>query len=150
MAYDEIDRRLLDEFQRDFPLVSRPYAALGERLGIAEDEVRSRLAHLKTDGAVSRVGAVFKPHAVGDSTLAALAVPESDLDRVAALVSGLPEVNHNYQREHAFNLWFVICAEDRAAVQRVLREVRRLTGYDPLDLPLVEDYHIDLGFPLWN
>jgi len=150
MVYDEIDRRLLDEFQRDFPLVSRPYAALGERLGIAEEEVRNRLANLKADGAVSRVGAVFKPHAVGDSTLAALAVPMEDLDRVAALVSALPEVNHNYQREHDYNLWFVICAEDRQAVKRVLREVRRLTGYDPLDLPLVEDYHIDLGFPLWN
>ena len=150
MDLDALDRRLLDEFQRDFPLVSRPYEVLAERLGISGAEVQSRLQRLKDTGAVSRVGAVFKPHAVGASTLAALAVPPEDLERVAELVSAIPEVNHNYQREHAFNLWFVICADDRLAVQRTLREIRRRTGLEPLDLPLLEDFHIDLGFPLWN
>jgi len=150
MELDVLDRRLLDEFQRDFPLEPRPYAVLGERLGVDEQTVRTRLHRLKDFGAIGRVGAVFKPHAVGASTLAALAVPAADLQRVADLVSAIPEVNHNYQREHDFNLWFVICADDEAAVRRVLREIRRQTGLEPLDLPLLEDFHIDLGFPLWN
>ena len=150
MDLDALDRRLLDDFQRDFPLDPRPYAVLGERLGLAEAEVRSRLHRLTQAGAVSRVGAVFKPHAVGASTLAALAVPPEALERVASLVSALPEVNHNYQREHTFNLWFVICAADQMAVQWTLREIRRCTGLEPLDLPLIEDFHIDLGFPLWS
>lgn len=150
MEMDAIDRRLLDEFQRDFPLDSRPYAVLGDRLGIDEAAVRRRLERLMAGGSVSRVGAVFKPHAVGASTLAALAVPPADLERVAALISAMPEVNHNYQREHDYNLWFVICAGDERAVRRSLREIHRLTGLEPLDLPLLEDFHIDLGFPLWN
>jgi DNA-binding Lrp family transcriptional regulator len=150
MDLDALDRRLLDEFQRDFPLVPQPYEVLAERLGISGGEVQSRLQRLKDKGAVSRVGAVFKPHAVGASTLAALAVPPEDLERVAEVVSAIPEVNHNYQREHDFNLWFVICADDHSAVQRTLREIRRRTGLEPLDLPLLDDFHIDLGFPLWN
>ncbi|HVI49603.1 MAG TPA: Lrp/AsnC family transcriptional regulator [Candidatus Sulfotelmatobacter sp.] len=150
MDLDCLDRRLLDEFQRDFPLDPRPYAVLGERLGVDEETVRQRLERLKASGSISRVGAVFKPHAVGASTLAALAVPPADLERVAAIVSAMPEVNHNYQREHDFNLWFVVCAADEAAVRRTLREIRRQTGLEPLDLPLLEDFHIDLGFPLWN
>ncbi len=145
---DAADRRLLDEFQRDFPLVDRPYAVLGERLGLSEAEVRSRLAALKDQGAVSRIGAVFKPHSVGASTLAALAVPPDDLEQVADLVTGFAEVNHNYQREHAYNLWFVVTADSRADIDRVLYEIADATGLEPLDLPLLEDFHIDLGFSL--
>jgi len=148
---DPIDRRLLNEFQRDFPLEARPYAALAQRLGTAEAEVIERLARLSRDGAVSRVGAVFPPHVVGASTLAALAAPVSRLEDIAALVSAYPEVNHNYQREHRLNLWFVITAPSRLRVQAVLADIAARTGLEVLDLPLMEHYHIDLGFDLkWN
>lgn len=148
---DPIDRRLLNEFQRDFPLEARPYATLAQRLGTAEAEVIERLARLSRDGAVSRVGAVFPPHAVGASTLAALAAPVSRLEDIAALVSAYPEVNHNYQREHRLNLWFVITAPSRPRVQVVLADIAVRTGLEVLDLPLMEHYHIDLGFDLkWN
>ncbi len=147
---DETDRRLLDDFQRGFPLTPRPYAVLGQRLGLAEDEVRRRLGRLHDAGIISRVGAVVRPHTAGCSTLAALAVPPADLERVAALVSAQPEVNHNYQRDHAFNLWFVICADSREAVGAVLERIADASGLEPLDLPLLEDFHIDLGFPLWT
>jgi DNA-binding Lrp family transcriptional regulator len=147
---DEFDRRLLDEFQRDFPLTPRPFAVLAERLGVSEAAVRRRLDELKKMGAVSRVGAVFRPNTVGFSTLAALAVPHHDMARVAAFVSSFPEVNHNYQREHAFNLWFVVAAATRERVTEVIESIHTATGFAPLDLPLVESFHIDLGFPLWN
>ena len=150
MDLDALDRRLLDEFQRDFPLVPRPYAALGERLGVSEEMVRHRLARLRTQGAISRVGAVIRPHSVGSSTLAALAVPADDLQRVAAIVSAFPQVNHNYERDHVYNLWFVVVGDSDPAVREVLDSIRVATGYRPLDLPMLDDYHIDLGFPLWN
>ena len=145
---DRLDQRLLNEFQRDFPLVPHPYAALAERLGCDETTVMLRLAALREKGVVSRIGAVFRPHAVGASTLAAMAVPPEDLERVAALVSARPEVNHNYQRDHRLNLWFVVCADGRDAVAAVLDDFERATGIVVLDLPLVEDFHIDLGFDL--
>ena len=146
--FSTTEKRLLDGFQRDFPLESRPFAAIGRRLGIGEREVLDSLGRFSDRGIVSRVGAVVAPHRVGHSTLAAMAVPEARLDEVADLVSALPEVNHNYEREHRFNLWFVVTAPDRAAVQRVLDEIESRTGLAVLDLPLVEAYRLDLGFPL--
>lgn len=142
------DMRLLNDFQRDFPLVARPYAALGERLGIGEDEVIAALQRLRDDGTVSRIGAVFKPGAVGASTLAAMAVPADRLEDVAATVSGYAEVNHNYEREHRLNLWFVVTGPDRKGIETVIGEIEAVTGLKVLDLPMLEDFHLDLGFDL--
>ncbi len=147
-AYDALDKRLLNEFQRAFPLSDRPFAEIAERLGADEDEVIERLRRLSAEGAVSRVGAIVAPHSAGWSTLAALAVPADSLDEVARIVSGYPEVNHNYEREHRFNLWFVITAKDEDAVADVLDDIARCTGLQPLDLPLLEPFHLDLGFAL--
>ena len=140
--------KLLDGFQRDFPLRPRPFHAIAEKIGMTEDEVIGAYARLKEEGVLSRIGAVVTPHAVGHSTLAAVAVPPSRLDEVAALVSALPEVNHNYEREHRLNLWFVVTAADAAAVARVLKGIEEKTGLAILDLPLIRSHHIDLGFAL--
>jgi DNA-binding Lrp family transcriptional regulator len=145
---EPLDLRLLNEFQQDFPLSATPYADLAQRLGTDEGDVLARLARLRDQGAVSRVGAVFRPHAVGASTLAAMAVPPDRLDEVADLVSSYPEVNHNYQRDHALNLWFVVTAPSAECVGAVLDDVRARSGLAVLDLPLVEQFHIDLGFDL--
>jgi siroheme decarboxylase len=150
-ALDALDRRLLDHFQRDFPLHSRPFAALAERLGVTEGEVLKRLRRLQAKGAISRIGAVLTPHRAGWSTLAAMAVPAEDLDRVAELVSSYPEVNHNYEREHELNLWFVVTAPSRERVELVLQEIETRSGCPVLDLPLLEAFRLDLGFALsWS
>jgi DNA-binding Lrp family transcriptional regulator len=143
-----IEFRLLNDFQRRFPLVPEPYAVLAETLGVAEQQVLDRLARLREAGAVSRVGAVFRPGAIGASTLAAMAVPPGRLDAVAAVVSRFPEVNHNYERDHRYNLWFVAAAPDDDALEALLGRVERATGIAVLALPLLEEYHIDLGFRL--
>jgi DNA-binding Lrp family transcriptional regulator len=146
--FDPREARLLNDYQRGFPLVSEPYAVIARELGADEPWVRSTLERWIVDGTVSRAGAVFRPGAVGVSTLAALAVPDRDLARVAAIVSARPEVNHNYEREHRFNLWFVAAAADPATLDGALRSIERETGYAPIALPLVADYWIDLGFDL--
>lgn len=142
------EARLLDEFQRDFPLVPRPFAVLAERLGVDEAAVLDLLRDLMARGAVSRVGAVVAPHAAGYSTLAAMTVPEEMLEAVAELVSSFPEVNHNYEREHRLNLWFVVAATSRERVRQVLAAIEYRTSLAVIDLPLVEAYRLDLGFPL--
>jgi DNA-binding Lrp family transcriptional regulator len=144
----DIERRLLNDFQHDFPLAPAPYADIAQSLGVSEAEVLTALARLQDAGAVSRVGAVVRPNTVGASTLAAMAVPPEDLERVAALVSDYAEVNHNYEREHRLNLWFVATAPDSTRLQQVLDEIAAGTGYEVFSFPLVEDYHIDLGFEL--
>ena len=147
----ELDRSLLNDFQQDFPLSPTPYGDIARSLGISEEEVLARLAALKRDGAISRVGAVVRPNTVGVSTLAALAAPPEELESVAAIVNGYAEVNHNYEREHRLNLWFVVTAPDAARLTAVLDEIAARTGCEVLSFPLVEDYHIDLGFDLrWN
>lgn len=144
-------RRLLDEFQREFPLVPRPYASVAAWLGITEEEVLAALDTLQQAGIVARVGAVLEPNRAGVSTLAAMAVPPPRLVQVAALVSAYAEVNHNYEREHAINLWFVVTAPTRARIEQVLGEIEHASGCAVLDLPLVQPYKLDLGFALqWN
>jgi DNA-binding Lrp family transcriptional regulator len=148
---DDVDRRLIEAWQRGFPLVAEPYAAIAATLGIGETELLQRLARLEAEGVLSRVGAVVAPHRTGWSTLAAMAVPEARLEAVAAAVSARPEVNHNYARQHRLNLWFVVTAASRYGVAVVLADVRRETGIEVLDLPLERAYGIDLGFkPSWT
>ena len=144
----DADLELLNRFQRDFPLMAYPFRVIAERLGWSEHEVLAALRRLKEEGKVSRVGAVFAARRLGVSTLAALAVPPERLEAAAGLVNEYPEVNHNYQREHEFNLWFVLTAATASRLQAVLAEIREQTGLPLLDLPLLEEFHIDLGFDL--
>lgn len=143
-----LHKALLDGFQRDFPLVPRPYAAIAERLDCDEETVIELLREMRESGLVTRIGPVFAPHRAGASTLAAMEVPPNRLDEVAAIVSAYDEVNHNYERAHRFNLWFVVAAPDAARVQGVLGEISGATDLPVLDLPLEQAFHIDLGFPL--
>jgi siroheme decarboxylase len=146
-----LERALLDEFQRNFPLEPRPYEVLAEKFGTSEETILSILRSLTEDGRISRIGAIVAPHSAGWSTLAAMAVPASRLAEVAGLVSNFPEVNHNYEREHRFNLWFVVTGENRAHVASILDEIEVRTALPVIDLPLIESFRIDLGFPLqWS
>jgi DNA-binding Lrp family transcriptional regulator len=144
----DLHKQLLNDFQRDFPLVERPYLEIANRLGVSENEVLSALAELRDNRLISRVGPVIPPNQIGVSMLVAMAVPEPELQRIADIVSRFPEVNHNYEREHRFNLWFVAVASTADHLARVLDSIERETGYLTQRLPLVNDFFIDLGFRL--
>ena len=144
-----LEKSLLNEYQRDLPLCASPFAKIAEELGVSERLVIDTLASLLERGLISRVGPVFAPQRVGASTLAAMAVPAGRLPEVAEFVGNFVEVNHNYEREHDVNLWFVITASDRLRVDQILDEIALATGIRVLDLPLERSFYIDLGFPLW-
>jgi DNA-binding Lrp family transcriptional regulator len=149
MAMDNsLDFQLLNDFQRDFPLCPAPFAELAARLGVGEKVVLGRLENLRREGKISRVGAVFAPKRIGASTLAAMAVPPEKLEVVAAAVNRFPEVNHNYEREHRYNLWFVVTAASEGRLQASLGAIEQAAGYPLMALPLLEEFHIDLGFCL--
>lgn len=145
---DAFERRLVDGFQRDFPLDERPYARIAERLAASERDVIDAVARRLADGVVSRVGAVFRPGAIGVSTLAAMRVPPARLAEVARAVARHGAVNHNYAREHDVNLWFVATAPNAGALDRALDEIERVAGCAVMRLPMLRDYWIDLGFDL--
>jgi DNA-binding Lrp family transcriptional regulator len=138
----------LNNFQQGFPLSARPYADLAKQLGVSEQEVIQTLKELQESKTISRVGPVFRVGSVGASTLAAMAVPAERLEEVAALVNEYDAVNHNYEREHGFNLWFVATAADDEDLQDTLRDIEQRSGLEVMYLPMLEDYHIDLGFEL--
>ena len=146
--FSQLEQRLLNEFQHGMPLTPSPYADIARQLGVYETTVLETLKRLQTEGVISRVGAVFRPNRIGASTLAAMAVPAAELEDVADIVNEFSEVNHNYEREHRFNLWFVVVAEDEERLQTVLAEIEQRCGYAVLDLPLMNEHFIDLGFDL--
>ena len=145
----ELEKRLMNEYQRGLPLSATPFADMAKRLGTSEKKVLRTLNDLQERGIISRVGPVFRPKRAGASTLAAMAVPEERLTSVADLVSAYKEVNHNYEREHHLNLWFVVTAPNQQRVDAVLAEIEDRCRLPVLNLPLVKHFHIDLGFPLW-
>ena len=139
---------LANTWQRGFPLQPRPFREIAERTGLPESTVLSHFSRMEQQGVIDRIGPVFRPNTVGASSLAAMAVPPERLEAVAACVSAQPGVNHNYEREHRYNLWFVVTAATVPEVQRTLSCIEYATGVPVLRLPLLEEFHIDLGFDL--
>lgn len=146
---DAVDRLIVNGLQGGFPVCERPYAAAAATLDLTEDDLIARLRHLVEDGSLSRFGPMFDAEKLGGAvTLAALSVPPDRFDAVAALVSAHPEVAHNYAREHALNMWFVVAAERPERVQEVLRAINDETGLPVYDMPKIEEYFIGLRFEL--
>ena len=145
---DQVSTILLDRFQHGFPLVSSPFAETGRAAGIDAETALQRYRAMIAEGLISRIGAVVAPNAVGVSTLAAMAVPQAAIEHVAAIVNAEPGVNHNYEREHGVNLWFVVSAPTEEDLTATLNRIAARTGYKVLDLRLEEPFHLDLGFSL--
>jgi len=139
---------LLDRWQRDFPLVAEPYAQIAAVLGSDAASVLRTFADLRRDGAISRIGAVWGAGAGGAAMLCAFALPPGQLAEAAAIVSAEPGVNHNYEREHDWNLWFVATATDGAALGACVDRLEARLGRRALRLPMRRAYRIDLGFGL--
>jgi siroheme decarboxylase len=144
---------LLNDWQREFPLVGAPFAEIGKHCGAAQAAVLEPviLEHYRAllrDGAISRIGGVWGAGAGGAALLCAFAVAPQHLEAVAAMISAAPGVNHNYEREHAYNLWFVITGRDAAALQRSVDALEAQTGCTALRLRMQRAYRIDLGFDL--
>lgn len=139
---------LLNPWQHDFPLLREPFDAIAQCLAVEREQVLAGYRALLADGSLSRIGGVFAPGAGGSGMLAAMAVPRARLDAVAAIVSAHPGVNHNYERENHYNLWFVMNGADGAAVHAAMDGLEQATGLVALRLPMRRAYRIDLGFDL--
>lgn len=140
--------QLAARWQRGFPVATQPFAEIGRGFDLTGRETIAMLEGLKARQVLARVGAAVRPNTVGASTLAAMAVPKNRLEAVAEVVNAEAAVNHNYERDHEINLWFVATASERAGVTAALQRISNQTGLEVLDLPLEQAYHIDLGFRL--
>lgn len=147
MDLDATDRALLNRLQDGVPLVDRPFAAVGEELGLTEDDVLARVQAMVQAGMLSRFGPMFHAERLGGGlTLAAMQVPADDFDRVAAAVNAFPEVAHNYARDHALNMWFVVATEAPERVAEVCAEIEERTGLPVFPFPKLAEYYLNLRF----
>ncbi|MBK5395350.1 Lrp/AsnC family transcriptional regulator [Pseudomonas sp. TH39(2020)] len=146
---DDLDRRLINRLQLGLPLVRHPWRVLAAELESSSTELLDRLHTLLDDGVLTRFGPMFDIERLGGAfTLAALAVPEERFDDVAEQLHDLPEVAHNYRREHAWNMWFVLGCATEHAITETLQRIETLTGLPLLNLPKEETYHVGLYFPV--
>jgi DNA-binding Lrp family transcriptional regulator len=148
---DQTDLAILSALQDDLPLLSRPYKAIADRLGIPETDLISRMNRLKDAGIIRGISPVLESRHLGlhAATLVALHVPGERMDEVAAMISSYREVSHNFGRDHYYALWFTIAARNGEDINNVLDEILERTGIpapDLLDLPTVKKIKIDVRF----
>lgn len=147
---DDLDRAILNEIQSHFPLVIRPYAEMGEKVGVSEEEVLARVKRLHEAGIIRRIGANFTSRKLGyTSTLCAARVPPEKLPHFAAVVNRYPGVTHNYLRKHRYNVWFTLIAESPDRLAEIIEEIRKAGGVEEiLSLPAKEIFKIKVDFPM--
>lgn len=142
---DEIDKAIVNCLQQGFPICESPYRKVADELGIGEADLLSRLKSLLSEGVLSRFGPMYHAEQMGGAlTLAALKVPEQRFDEVTEIVNAFPEVAHNYARNHALNMWFVLATEKPEQVQTVIAEIERLTGLSVYNMPKITEYYVGL------
>lgn len=142
---DELDRTIINELQGGFPVCGHPFAGVAARLHTTEQELISRVDLLLKGGTLSRFGPMYHAERMGGSlSLAAMKIPASDFERVAGIVNAMPEVAHNYARDHALNMWFVLATETPQEHAAALEKIERETGYPVCDMPKIKEYFIGL------
>ena len=145
----DIDRQILATLQGDFPICERPYAEAAAQLGIGEAELLARLESLLADKVLTRFGPMFQIEEMGGAfVLAALAVPEARYEEVTALVNALPQVAHNYRREHQLNMWFVLATESKAGIAEAIAQIEHDTGLPVYAFPKEREFFVEMRLPL--
>ncbi len=147
ISLDEIDKKILNAIQLDFPLAHRPFRELGNRLGLKEEDVIKRIKRLQAEGAIRRIGPIINTKKTGGvSTLVALKAPSGRVDEIAQIINGYDEVSHNYLRPAEFNIWFTLSAESEKKMQEILKEIGDKTGCQVMNLPTKRLFKIGVKF----
>ena len=147
---NEIEKRLLNIIQSDFPVTSKPYENLAKQLGLSEADITKIIEDLKKRQIIRRVGAIFDLQELGyKSTLCAMKISPESLEEMAGIVNSYSGVTHNYGREHEFNLWFTLIAENEEKIIETIDDIKAKTGVDEiLNLPALNLFKINVDFRL--
>ena len=145
VVLDPIDRRIINALQGDFPLCDEPYRAVAETLGLSEAELLARLQAMLDHRVLTRFGPMFQVERMGGAfVLAALAAPEERYDEVTLQVNALPEIAHNYRREHQLNMWFVIATETPQGIDQAIASIEAATGLPVYAFPKLREYFVEM------
>jgi len=141
------DRQLLNEIQTDFPVEPHPYRVLGDRIGMDEAEVLSRITNLREAGIIRRMGASINSRRIGFvSTLLAARVPREKFDSFVEIVNSCPGVTHNYERRHEYNVWFTLIARSEGEKKDIILDLTVRTGIRILEFPAERIFKIRVDF----
>lgn len=142
---DDTDRAIINAMQGDFPLVDQPYLAVAVALGLSEEELLARLKRMLEQRVLTRFGPMFQVERMGGAfVLAALTVPEQRYDEVTAQVNAFAEVAHNYRREHAMNMWFVLATETPSGIANVIQRIEAATALPVFAFPKQREYFVEM------
>jgi DNA-binding Lrp family transcriptional regulator len=142
---DQVDRNIINALQGGFPLTERPFRDAALALGLSETDLIARIARLLEAGVLTRFGPMYDVERMGGAfCLCALTAPSDRLDAIADAVNAFPEVAHNYERDHALNMWFVLAAETPERIAQVIAEIEQVTGCQVLALPKIREFFIGL------
>lgn len=144
---DATDKAIINGLQGGLPICERPYQVMALQFEISEDALISRLENLLAQKVLTRFGPMFQIERMGGAfTLAAMQVPESDYERVTTAVNSLPEVAHNYRREHDFNMWFVLATETPEGIGKAITSIETATGYPVYNMPKEKEFFVGAKF----
>ena len=142
---DDLDRKLIDRLHGGFPLSKHPFAEVALDFGVDEETILERVKALLSKKVLTRFGPLYDAERLGGAfSLCAMSVPAHDFERVAALVNAHPEVAHNYEREHRYNMWFVLATTSKGDIDRVISSIESETGYAVMNLPREEEFFVEL------
>jgi len=142
---DELDRTIINGLQSGFPVCEYPFREVAEQLDVSEEELIARVAHLLEQRVLTRFGPLYNADRMGGAfTLAALSVAQPEVERIAAILDRLPEVAHNYEREHPWNLWFVLATDSPDGIEKAIARIEAETGHTVLNLPKEREYFVEL------
>lgn len=146
-VWDEVDRKILDFLQNDFPLAVQPYAVMADRLGVSEDDLMTRIAVMKDCGLIRRIGGIMDSRNLGFySTLCAVSVPETRIEEAAQIINRQPGVTHNYLRDHDYNMWFTVTMPSQGETIMVIQGLETSLGLNIISMPAEKVYKIKVSF----
>jgi len=145
---DDVDKKILNIIQHDFPLTPSPYEEIGRSVGIREEELIHRLQNMMDNNIIRQIGPVFSAHHLGyRTTLAAMEVPEDKLEETVNVLNSYHEITHNYGREHRYNVWFTLICPSQEEVERIVEEIKAKTGIKKIfNLPYSKLFKIKVKF----
>ena len=142
---DEIDRHIINTLQTGFPICDAPYQQVAIQLGLTEQALIERLQVLLDNGTLTRFGPLYHAELMGGAlTLAAVKAPPERFDEVTGIINAFPEVAHNYARNHALNMWFVIATETPEQIQHTITAIEKQTGLTVYNMPKINEYFVGL------
>ncbi len=149
LPLSDIDKAIINQLQKGFPVCHAPYAEAGKALGISGEELISRINTLLEQGYLSRFGPMFDMDEMGGAVeLAAMQVPTQQFEAVTAYLNELDEIAHNYQRQHALNMWFVIASDSQESLRKSIETIEKNTGLSVFRMPKLQTFYINLYLPV--